>query len=744
MTRETKLGMVVSSSFLILLGGVLGRRLLQEEGILPPQKNQVVAEVAVTPIEKKPAAGTKAGAEAAPKLGDSASKLPPVVDPNFQQADHKAPAAPNPLHLSNPNDTPPLNSASPIQAAPAQVVAQNLPKSPSAAAGASPVPVPDSTGTADAPFPPLPDLPASFGAEGDMRNLVPGPPTTPTEKQKALMKEIGNTAREQVTTAKKQLNEIGQQQQDLLKDIGNSVSAKVKDVKTQVNQAATDLSKFGQDAAVSKPLEQFSQQQQDLLKELGKTAGNKLDGAKKQVDQTVADLSKLGQDLGLGKVKESAAVAQAHALPIPGVPPSKNPLPATAVVPPTTDSNKPGLANKSAALPGLAPGAVPVPGGELPPPPPLPMPAGPKTAAKPEQGLPQSVPLPQTGSEPKLPPLSGPAEGMPPPPVDIAMPPLPPAGAKPVPEVKSLPGAVPPPPAPDKNIPSVPAIPGTAVQTPLNPPMPPALPGPPEMKPLPPAGNALPPVAEPVPMLPSSQETPMLQGKIAVPAPTPGTNPAPLSGPTAGVGAKIEQRASNPALPPVIAKPAPLAGQPKVRQATFSEDRLDGNTRTLEALSKKHFGDERYAPLLAEFNRSLDPGNPGWKQNPPVLREGQTIAIASVEEMKRWVQPMQSSAVPAPTPGPAPIVQRPALPQPRAAAPVVPPQTVAAVPPKLSGNGSVYVVQGNGEMLFEIARRFLGDGRRWSEIYRLNPQIQPEQLIPPGTQLRLPVTSSYR
>jgi hypothetical protein len=47
-------------------------------------------------------------------------------------------------------------------------------------------------------------------------------------------------------------------------------------------------------------------------------------------------------------------------------------------------------------------------------------------------------------------------------------------------------------------------------------------------------------------------------------------------------------------------------------------------------------------------------------------------------------------------------------------------------------------VRGNGEMLFEIARQLLGDGRRWSEIYRLNPNIRPELAIPGGTQLLLP------
>ena len=49
-----------------------------------------------------------------------------------------------------------------------------------------------------------------------------------------------------------------------------------------------------------------------------------------------------------------------------------------------------------------------------------------------------------------------------------------------------------------------------------------------------------------------------------------------------------------------------------------------------------------------------------------------------------------------------------------------------------------YRVVGDGQMLIEIAQQTLGDRGRWSEIYRLNPEIRPELAIPGGTQLRLP------
>jgi nucleoid-associated protein YgaU len=53
-------------------------------------------------------------------------------------------------------------------------------------------------------------------------------------------------------------------------------------------------------------------------------------------------------------------------------------------------------------------------------------------------------------------------------------------------------------------------------------------------------------------------------------------------------------------------------------------------------------------------------------------------------------------------------------------------------------NGKTYRVRAPGEPLFEIARRTLGNGNRWSEIYALNPQLRPELPIPEGTILRMP------
>src|SRR5439155_18814010 len=78
------------------------------------------------------------------------------------------------------------------------------------------------------------------------------------------------------------------------------------------------------------------------------------------------------------------------------------------------------------------------------------------------------------------------------------------------------------------------------------------------------------------------------------------------------------------------------------------------------------------------------------------------------------------------TPDPVPSVSAPASGQ-------------TGLPPATAGasGGKVYRVAAGGEQLYDIARRTLGDGRQWTEIYRLNPNIVPG-VIPGGTVLLMP------
>jgi hypothetical protein len=75
---------------------------------------------------------------------------------------------------------------------------------------------------------------------------------------------------------------------------------------------------------------------------------------------------------------------------------------------------------------------------------------------------------------------------------------------------------------------------------------------------------------------------------------------------------------------------------------------------------------------------------------------------------------------------------------------MTPPSGVAIVSnPPIVGGGRTYRVQSpNGESILDIAERQLGDRGRWNEIYRLNPNYQPQFRIPAGTELQMPAPAA--
>jgi nucleoid-associated protein YgaU len=80
----------------------------------------------------------------------------------------------------------------------------------------------------------------------------------------------------------------------------------------------------------------------------------------------------------------------------------------------------------------------------------------------------------------------------------------------------------------------------------------------------------------------------------------------------------------------------------------------------------------------------------------------------------------------------APQPLRPVAPPPR------PAETPAATAAPPAAN-PLYRVRQNGEMFWQIAQRTLPDPNRWWDIHFLNKQFNPEQLVPGGSVLRLPV-----
>jgi hypothetical protein len=265
------------------------------------------------------------------------------------------------------------------------------------------------------------------------------------------------------------------------------------------------------------------------------------------------------------------------------------------------------------------------------------------------------------------------------------------------------------------------------VQPPVRPPgIAPTMPAPPTgiapMMPAPPAGIAPPP--------------PTIVGKDAPSVPPIATIPGPGS----------EPNLSRPTMPgnaggsfPVMGKPAPTA---RMTEPDLYECK-PGDTN-FAVLSKQFYGDTRYTDALIAYNRKqafmLKNGS-NLMLNPPLLQAGQQVVKPNVNVLEadhgtliaamtepNPLAPVMGKAPPVKLNAPSPLSQPPAMGQ------GIIPATAGA-----PGQARTYMVRNpQGENIIDIAERVLGDRTRWHEIYRINPNYQPQTPIPPGTTLQLP------
>ena len=154
---------------------------------------------------------------------------------------------------------------------------------------------------------------------------------------------------------------------------------------------------------------------------------------------------------------------------------------------------------------------------------------------------------------------------------------------------------------------------------------------------------------------------------------------------------------------------------------------------TFATLSTQVYGTDRYQQALAEFLRDRDP-------RLTQLIPGQTVDVPPAEELERrfarLIPPPTASDPRAPI---APTSVQGSSPPPAvrtAGGVTVPPMTrlppAAPQPvPSAPAPERRYRVQEN-DTLYGIAKRTLGDGERWSEIYELN-----RELLQGGTQLQV-------
>ena len=186
-------------------------------------------------------------------------------------------------------------------------------------------------------------------------------------------------------------------------------------------------------------------------------------------------------------------------------------------------------------------------------------------------------------------------------------------------------------------------------------------------------------------------------------------------------------------LPSSIPSPgADLSSSGGTQVESYDEDTyVCKATDTFASISQAVYRTEIYGQALLLFNRNHPLATENVRRDPPVIQAGQPIYIPPMQILRKYYGSAiaETGASPA-----AALTDAAASIRPLAVAPSA---TVAAPAPASAPERS-YRVSGNGEMLRDIARRTLGNGDRWAEIYRLNPKYDPVYPVPAGADLRLP------
>ncbi len=212
-------------------------------------------------------------------------------------------------------------------------------------------------------------------------------------------------------------------------------------------------------------------------------------------------------------------------------------------------------------------------------------------------------------------------------------------------------------------------------------------------------------------------------------------------------------------VPQPVDPPQQTTAQPNVQVIEVRTHRCTAADTSFKELSKKFYLSERYDRALLFYNRSHPLVANEVRLEPPQLRPGTVVYIPPVAKLERdhrdvipglpsessvsnvsvsraKVEPRDvGSPVPvavAPPPGGTPSRLAPEPVQKQTPTSVVPVNGSAA------RGGTPYRVAPGGEPLYRIAQRTLGNGGRWHEIYRLNPNLNPEMPIPEGTNVLLP------
>jgi len=392
----------------------------------------------------------------------------------------------------------------------------------------------------------------------------------------------------------------------------------------------------------------------------------------------------------------------------PAAPPGSGPTSAIPAVPVTTDAHPMDGANKLRPAPVSHPGIQQVSG----------------TAAEP-------VPLVAPTLDPQPLPL---------PPTDKAAPaPTPPPPASPVPNPATPNAVAPATPAPTAPLPAV---------------VPP--------KPLAPLSPQPPAPATPVPTGPAAGPLPVVPvSPVSAPEPAPSVSSGSVRLAPAGPGPGTPIQPANAVVPVAVSDPQAGAKPPAL--AASKVERWDDTIHvvaqgdTFQTISKSAYTSDVYAEALQAYNADHE----GRRARPKdgVLIAGEMVFIPPAYVLQQRygdrIRSARPAAAPAPvTPAPAAVAPAPLatpavglVPPPAApAAPIATTPTQASAPAPIAptvatgdqGAYPIYKVRESKEMLYTIALRYLGDGNRWTEIQRLNPTLNAEAPLLPGTPVLMP------
>jgi hypothetical protein len=192
--------------------------------------------------------------------------------------------------------------------------------------------------------------------------------------------------------------------------------------------------------------------------------------------------------------------------------------------------------------------------------------------------------------------------------------------------------------------------------------------------------------------------------------------------------------------PPVAPKPA-VELRPRVLQYDVRSHSCTAADTSFEKLAQDEYHSKRYADALLQFNRTYLRGDDALKKDPPQLAPGVVIYFppAHILEENYSIAGLPPLSPPRGTASSGSSQTAVGGERAAVAVPVRPSGVIPARAESAPGGTKVYRVQApQGEMLFTIAERTLGDGYRWNQIQRLNPNLVPSQPVPQGTTVILP------